>query len=184
MKESTQRKIILLLLVCAIISLLWAVGSNSRKKVELKKSETLESKLEKLVRSNTAIVNDLKAAHNRLSAIQRSEQELKKTLAVETTKNEAMKKTIEEATASTLGTSTSIEELAKDAEVLKNTNITLGEEILTLKEKDAALRLEIEQLKAQLTQPARNAPDKARGKKTPPQKSEQGKDANKNFTWE
>lgn len=184
MKESTQRKIILLLLVCAIISLLWAVGSNSRKKVELKKSETLESKLEKLVRSNTAIVNDLKAAHNRLSGIQRSERLLKKTLAVETTKNKEMKKIIEKATTAILGTSTSIEELAKDAEVLKNTNNALGEEILTLKEKDAALRLEIEQLKAQLTQPARNAPNKAHSRKTPPQKSEQEKDTNRNFTWE
>ncbi|MCG2712686.1 MAG: hypothetical protein L6416_10250 [Candidatus Omnitrophica bacterium] len=165
MKESTLRKLIFLLLVGVIISLLWAIGSNSRKKVELKKSETLESKLDKLIQANTAIVNDLKAARNRLAALQYSERLLKKSLAIETEKNEVMEKTIEKATSSALGTSKSIEELADDTAILKNTNTTLGEEILTLKEKEEALRLEIEKLKAELTQGQKNPYENKRGRK-------------------
>ena len=186
MKESTQRKLIFLLLVCAIISSLWAIGSNSRKKVELVKSESLESKLENLIQANTAIVNDLKSAHNRLSALARSERILKKNLAMETEKNEAMKKTIEKATTSALGTSTSIEELAKDAEVLKSTNIALGEELLILKAKNAQMQTEIEKLRAQLAQSQQiTASDENKLKKNQPKQDKQVKDAlNRNYTWQ
>ncbi|MCK4995186.1 MAG: hypothetical protein KAS13_09120 [Candidatus Omnitrophica bacterium] len=182
MRESTQRRIILLLLVGAIISVLWAIGSNSRKKVELVKSESLESKLEKLIKANTAIVNDLKSSRNRLSAIQQSERLLKKRLAIETEKNEAMEKTIEKATSSALGTSTSIEELTKDAESLKNMNITLGEELLTLKSKDAALQAEIEKLRSLLAKPQEATTGKSRRKRNQRSKDSTEKEtANRNF---
>lgn len=182
MKESTQRKLIFLLLVGAIISMLWAIGSNSRKRVELVKSETLESKLEKLVQANNAIVNDLKSSRNRLSTLQRSERLLKKRLAIETEKNEVMEKTIEKATSSALGTSTSIEELAKDAEVLRDTNIALGEEVLTLKAKDAELKAEIARLKAQMAPPEEIKPNRNSRKKKQPQ--QESSDSNRNFSWE
>ncbi len=186
MKESALRKLLLLLLVIAIINLLWAIGANSRKKVELTKSGALESKLDKLIQANTAIVNDLKAARNRLASLQRAERILKKNLAIATEKNEAMKKTIEKATSSALGTSRSVEELANEAEILKKTNITLGEELLNLKEKDEALKLEIEKLKAQLKQTAElNAPRKKSRRKKQAEKNNPGTgSSSRNFTWE
>ncbi|MFH1092939.1 MAG: hypothetical protein V1739_02135 [Candidatus Omnitrophota bacterium] len=183
MKESTLRKLVLLLLVGAIISSLWAIGATSRKKVELKKSETLESKLENMIQANTVIVNDLKATRNRLATLQHSERLLKKSLAIETEKNTAMEKTIEKVTTSALGTSKSIEELANDAEILKNTNIALGEELLKLKEKDEALRLEIEKMKAELKKQPEDSSDK-NSRKTKVKKGEQPEEpSNKNFNW-
>ena len=186
MKESALRKLLLLLLVIAIINLLWAVGANSRKKVELTKSEALESKLNKLILANTAIVTDLKATRNRLASLQRSKHFLKKNLAIATEKNEVMKKTIEKATSSALGTIKSVEELADEAAVLKNTNITLGEEILNLKKKDAAFKLEIEKLKAQLLQTTEiNTPrKKSRRNRQAEKNTPATKSSNKNFTWE
>jgi predicted nucleic acid-binding Zn-ribbon protein len=178
MKESTLRKFVLLLLVVVSVSLLWAIGANSRKRVELSKSTALESKLQELILANTAIVNDLKAARNRLASLQRSERLLKKDLAIATEKNEAMEKAIKKATTSALGTNKSIEELANEAEVLKNTNIALGEEILNLKEKDEALKIEIQRLKSQLGQGTRD-------NKSSKKKAQQGSDGKaRNFTWE
>ncbi len=185
MKESIQRKLLLLLLVSAIISLLWAIGSNSRKKVELVKSGSLESKLEKLIQANSAIVNDLKETRNRLSTLAHSERILKKSLAIETEKNEAMKQTIEKATTSAMGKITSIEELAKDAESLKNTNLALGEELLVLKTKDAHMRTEIEKLRAQLAQTQQHTSSQRRRKQIPTKKGKQEEDSsNKNYNWQ
>ncbi len=187
MKESTLRKLILLLMIGAIVSLFWAIGANSRKKVELKKSETLESKLNKLILANTAIVNDLKAARNRLAALQQSERLLKKNLAIATKKNEEMKETIEKATSSAFGTSKSIEDMAKEAAILKNTNTALGKEILTLKEKEVAFRLEIEKLKSQLKQTAESTPRKKNPVKRKQKKEKNNLDTdnlNRNFTWQ
>ncbi len=186
MKESILRKLALLLLVGVIISLLWAIGSDSRKKVELNKSDTLESKLDKLILANTVIVNNLKAARNRLAALQHSKHLLKKNLAIATGKNEAMEKTIEKVTSSALGTSKSIEELANEAKILKDTNTALGEEILILKEKDAACKLKFEKLKVQLKQTTKaNTPRKKSRRKKQTKKREQAADnSNRNFTWE
>lgn len=83
-----------------------------------------------------------------------------------------MEKTIEKVTTSALGTSKSIEELANDAEILKNTNIALGEELLKLKEKDEALRLEIEKMKAELKKQPEDSSDK-NSRKTKVKKGEQ-----------
>ena len=95
MKESILRKLVLLLLLGVVVCGLWAVGANSRKKVELKKSEELNAKLEELIRANTVIVNNLKSANNRLSELKNSERILKKKLTIAEERNDALKKTAE-----------------------------------------------------------------------------------------
>ena len=59
-KESILKKILGVFIILSVICLLWAIGANSRKKVELVKSSDLHDKLQQLTKANTVITADLK----------------------------------------------------------------------------------------------------------------------------
>ena len=72
-------------------------------------------------------------------------------------------------------------------DLLKNTNIAIGEELLALKERDMALNLEIEKLKTQLNQSPQNASQEKRThrrRSKEESKEKASSSSNKNFTWE
>lgn len=191
MKESILRKLVLLLLLGVIVCGLWAVGANARKRVELKKSEELNAKLEKLIKANTVIVNDLKSANNRLADLKSSERILKKQLAVAEEKNEVLAKTAEKIAVVESDSGKDVEELQKEAETLKSTNSALGEEILNLKEKDADLKKQIAELKAQLESAEKDTPSRRKRRKDLEEEKKEEKpessttlpSSNKNFSW-
>lgn len=147
MKESMLRKLVLLLLLSTIVSILWAAGANSRKRVELDKSKELNEKLEKLTLANTVITNNLKTIQNKIASLQQKEYELKNNLKEEEQAKEALRSKLE-------STKEGHNQNTKTLEELKNTNTTLGEELISLKEKDLALRQELEQLKKNLEENA------------------------------
>jgi hypothetical protein len=137
MKESILRKLVLLLLLSTIVCILWAVGANARKRVELEKSKELNQRLEKLTLANTVITDNLKTIQNRIAELKQKEFELKSNLEKQQEEKQLLKQKIEGQT-----------EDSEELELLKQTNNSLGEELLRLKEQDLALRQEIELLKA------------------------------------
>jgi predicted nuclease with TOPRIM domain len=136
MKESTLRKLVLLLLLSTIICLLWAAGANSRKRVELEKSKDLNAKLEKLTLANTVITGNLKTIQNKIASLQQKEYELKNNLQAEEKAKEDLRSKLE---VTQTGHEQTLEEL-------KNANTMLGEELTRLKEKELSQRQELERL--------------------------------------
>ena len=148
MKESMLRKLVLALLLSTIVCVLWATGAHSRKRVELDKSKELNEKLEKLTLVNTVITNNLKIIQNKIASLQQKEYELKNNLKKEEKAKENLRSKLQI-------TKEGNNKNSKTLEELKNVNINLGEELISLKEKDLALRQELEQLRKNIDQ---NAP--------------------------
>jgi len=146
MKETVLRKLSLFFILTTVICLLWAIGANSRKKVELQKSNTLNDKLSSLTLANTVITDDLKKAHNRLAELKFSEQSLKTAIDDYQKKSKSLEKELK----GQGQTTPDFRALLEEAKILKAANIALGEELLKLGQRDTNLQAELENLKAEL----------------------------------
>ncbi|MFH1062944.1 MAG: hypothetical protein V1747_08710 [Candidatus Omnitrophota bacterium] len=176
MKESMLRKLVLLLLLSTIVCILWAAGAHARKRVELDKSKELNEKLENLTLANTVITNNLKSIQNKIASLQQKEYELKNNLKEEEKAKEELRSKLQI-------TKEGHNQNSKTLEELKNTNTTLGEELIRLKEKDLALNQELEQLKKTLEQNTAKKKTAIEANKNPEEKKPETSSSSSNFAW-
>ncbi|MFH2137928.1 MAG: hypothetical protein ABII88_05415 [Candidatus Omnitrophota bacterium] len=143
MNESSLKKILAVFFVISIISLLWAIGSTSRKKVELDKSSDLYDKLKSLTKANTVITSDLKKTTNECADLKKTTKKAQQDLAAAQGKSLALEKKL-----------TAFEQkynnIEKELRIFKNTNKSLGEELTREKENILRLQNEIRDLKTEL----------------------------------
>jgi len=150
MRESLLRKIIFLFLLTTIISILWAIGANARKKVEVVKSSGLNLTLEQLRRANTVLTNDVKQANNKIGGLKKAQQALKKNISDIENNHAPLREALKKAEKENEVLQAKLKVAQKETGNLKNINNTLGEEIVKLKKENSALSGEIKQLKATL----------------------------------
>ncbi len=174
------KKIIIVLLVISISSLIWSIGSNARKKVELEKSHDLSERLEKLIKSNTVITTDLKKTTNTVALLKRSDQSLKESLAEIESKNQFLETKIKTA-------KHEYNANAKALDGLKSINASLNEKLTKLKVESSVLQKELKKIKMdyqklQLGEVKTTKTDQkkvvTKTEKTPEVKSTKG-----NFSW-
>ncbi len=185
MRESLLRKTAFLFLMTTMICFLWAIGANSRKKVELEKSGDLDLKLDKLIKANTVIADDLKQATNKAAELKKSENATHKELKKIKEKNESLLQSLKDSQKA-INKNASLE---KEINYLKNTNTALGEELIKAKEKTVSLQQELKQLTIVLEQQQQliqqgKKPIREKEEKIDKQPAENKKgNLNKNFAW-
>ena len=184
MTESLLRKITVLLVISNVVCILWALGANSRKHVELEKSSSLQTKIQTLSRANTVITDNLKQANNRMFSLKKAEQELHNLIAALEDKNKALNQNLATSQEDQNDTDKEFNALKKDAENLKNANMLLGEELIKLKEKEAALQQELLTMKTALeSHKTSRVPEKTETAKPAQEKPVTEQDKDKNFRW-
>jgi len=182
MSESFLRRFIVILVLLSLITFLWAIGSNSRKKVEIKTSDNLRGKVDELTKANTVTTNDLKIVNNKLGELQLAKKEADKSLAQEKARNEALQKNLKSFQTGENGLPDEIAKLKKEAEDLRKANMIMGEELVKLKERDFALQEEISQLRSRSnTATKKSAPETKQKNKE--EKSKSDSSSPKNFAW-
>jgi len=177
--ELRWRTTLFIFLIISIISLIWAIGANSRKKVELQKSKELNIRLEKLTRANTVITTDLKTTRNKLSELKQSGRTQEEALTEEGQRNQSLQ------------TELKIFQQEKDAisenlGSIQKTNEVLGEELIKAQVARENLERELKKLKLELS----SSNNKRVRKKVKRKKIEQTektvsnkKTSRENFTW-
>ncbi|MBU4305115.1 MAG: hypothetical protein KJ893_05805 [Candidatus Omnitrophica bacterium] len=150
MRESLLRKIVFLFLLTTIISILWAIGANARKKVEVVKSSGLNLNLEQLRRANTVLTNNVKQANNKLSGLKKAQQALEKKISDIENNHAPLREALKKAENENAGLQAKLKAAQKETGNLKTINNTLGEEIIKLKKENSVLSGEIKQLKTML----------------------------------
>ncbi|MFH1460304.1 MAG: hypothetical protein ABIG64_08080 [Candidatus Omnitrophota bacterium] len=183
MKESLLKKTVILLCLSTIISMLWAIGANSRKKVELKTSKILYEKLEKLTRANTVIIDDLKNASNKLGTLEQSKQQLKEILDKAQESNQELQEKLQSAQSGQKDVTKEIADLKSQIKLLETTNTTLGEELIKLKKRDIVQQQEIIELTRQLESQGLTRINKKQ-RKTAVESENNNSSANKKFNWQ
>jgi len=132
MNDSMLKKINSVLIIITCISLIWAVGASSRKKVELEKSKELNDRLEKLIQANTTMAEDLKIYKNKLAEVKTTEQNLKNTLAEGELKNQSLRTNLDK-------TQQANDDLMAELEKIKELNTNLEKELAAIKGKNTVI---------------------------------------------
>lgn len=141
MQEAGLKQLSAILICLAVLSFLWGLGALARKNVELDKSSSLNERVEKLAKSNTVLVNDLKETKNQIAAAQsgalaaqQSLQEKEKELQDALTKLKGLRSEFDR----------SSRQLTQELAELRNTNSALGDELTKAKQENTTL---VEELK-------------------------------------
>jgi len=177
--ELRWRTTLFIFLIISIISLIWAIGANSRKKVELQKSKELNARLEKLTRANTVITTDLKTIRNKLSELKQSGKTQAEALIEESQNKQSLQAELKI-------TQQEKEAIAENLGSMQKTNETLGEELIKAQVARENLERELKKLKLELS----NSNNKRVRKKVQRKKIEETektasnqKTSRENFTW-
>ncbi|MFH2144492.1 MAG: hypothetical protein ABII75_00470 [Candidatus Omnitrophota bacterium] len=180
MKEALLQRVIFILALAVIVCVIWVTGANSRKKVELVRSDDLSTRLESLRKANTVISNDLKKATNNLADAKKKEQNSQRTLAEKEAKIKYLEEKLKPYEQQENTNSKTLEDL-------KNANLILGEELIRSKQARAVLEQELGILKKELSElKANNSPSKRVKRKRiydnkPASNPEEA--AKKNYRW-
>ncbi|MCP4649043.1 MAG: hypothetical protein GY853_03020 [PVC group bacterium] len=175
MNNSVLRNILTLFVILTVICVIWAVGANSRKKVELEKSGDLYTRVKELTQANTVITDDLKRTKNRCGDLQKSTTTLKNKLTEEREKNKSLKKDLNKA-------EHAHNKIAKELKKSQKTNDALGNELTKAKGKTLKLQQNLKSLKIELNH-TKNQINKKR-KKQPTKKIRSNQtSSDNNFDW-
>ncbi len=185
MNDSLLRRIVFILVLISLISFLWAIGANSRKKVEMKKRDTLQQRLDKLTKANTVITTELKTVNNKLAGLQEAKLNLEDKLAHEQAKGEALQKVLKNDPLKQRQLADQLKSLKDESADLKKSNQILGEELLKLKQQDLNLQKELSVIKSAGAASGNSKPERHERKKEEKagaKASSSPSDSN-NFAW-
>ncbi|MBI4846111.1 MAG: hypothetical protein HY810_06550 [Candidatus Omnitrophica bacterium] len=181
MTESLLRKTIVLFLSTTIICFLWAIGSSSRKKVELVKSSELYKKLDDFTKANTVIINDLKNANNQVAALKKSHNAMKESLAQAEKEKESLQEKLKIAQQQYDKNNQELFALKNELTHIKKANSVIGDELISLKEKNLNLLEEIKKLNRELIKFRAKSPQKKTSQNSQKDEQKNQLTPNKNF---
>ncbi len=149
MSQTALKRIILLLMFVSIVSVLWAVGSTSRKHVELETSSDLHDEVNVLKKTNTALTIELKDSRNQMAAEQKAALEAREQLKAAQAEAEELNAKLEEIQ---LGHAAELNVMKVTAEELTQARELLEVNLAKLSEELQARQEEIDKTTARIKQ--------------------------------
>ena len=174
-KESILKKILGVFIILSVFSFLWAIGANSRKKVELVKSGDLHEKLQQLTKANTVITSDLKKTKNAIGKIKKSMKLLKKNAGEEKKKSSAFDKQLTKERKKN-------NSLEKKIVKLKKINSSLGDELTKAKSSSINHKKQLKNLQVELNLYKKQASLTPQTQQAKPSK-QKAQDSNNKSNW-